>query len=466
MAFPDGALRITRTAGRTNAKNCINLSDIIHAAHLKSACIYSFFIAESEFYPHLPFSQTSNDVPIFIGRDANMDPMVMRASQEAGIPFKEKVTRKDLDIIRGNLQRLHGDASGRKNLHTFYAWCSGSAHTKALLLVYPDFLRIVITSCNMMDIDTELGDNHWYLHDVPKLRRPTKSSSTQFEANLLSHMEALGAPEVFLSSVRGQYDYSSVKVHLITSVPGTHSGAKAEQHGLLRLRRVMRKLNTDLGKQYSSTDLGLEVCTASIGNLTPKWLHSFYDCLRGSEDLGPNSDTSAVPNMKIFFPTTQDVESASIQARQGASNIGCHMRPWKDAPVSIKNLFRRYQSKDKGCLFHQKFILAYNPRDPDQSPYFVYVGSANLSQSAWGALEHDRRGNKATSDMKLVKMSNFECGVLIQGDTISALLEYGTKTWQDGIVPHVQTTAPYNLSEDKAWNSPEWVAGYGESQNR
>lgn len=63
-SFRNGALRITRTPGRQNDKNCINLGDVIHKEHLVSACIFSFFIANDELFRHLPLSASSNDVPV------------------------------------------------------------------------------------------------------------------------------------------------------------------------------------------------------------------------------------------------------------------------------------------------------------------------------------------------------------------------------------------------------------------
>ena len=97
-------------------------------------------------------------------------------------------------------------------------------------------------------------------------------------------------------------------------------------------------------------------------------------------------------------------------------------------------------------------ILAYNPTDTSASPYFVYVGSANLSQSAWGALEQDKKMNEATCNTKLVKLSNFECGVVIPGQLVESLLEPGTESWQSGIVPYVQTGKRYDLPKDRPWN--------------
>ncbi|TGJ84554.1 hypothetical protein E0Z10_g4208 [Xylaria hypoxylon] len=462
MAYANGAVRITRTPGRKYAKNCINLQDVIHKDQLESACIYSFFIAEEELYGYLPFSHTSGGIPIYIGRDPNFDvPTVQMASTQAGVKFQEKISRKQLDIIRPALQQLHRQRYGQ-NLQTFYAWGPGSCHSKILLLVYPTFLRIVITSCNMMSIDTELGDNQWYIHDVPKRPSPSTRSPAGFEADLLSHMEALGTPKDFLDSIQGVYDYSTVKVHLITSVPGTCSGAKAEKHGLLRLRRIVKEM--DLKLPEKAEELQLEVCTASVGNLNAKWLHGFYDCALGKDTLGTHDDVRDVPKLKLFYPTMQDVKKADEAAQDAASNIGCHTRPWDKAPQEVKRIFHHYESKDRGKLFHQKLILAYNPRDNTQLPYYAYVGSANFSQSAWGALEHDKKGNESTSDKKLIKLTNFECGVLIPGHLVKDLLEDGTESWQEGIVPHVQTALPYDLSKDKAWNDYRWTKDYREGE--
>ncbi|GAW13362.1 hypothetical protein ANO14919_027460 [Xylariales sp. No.14919] len=312
----------------------------------------------------------------------------------------------------------------------------------------------------MMTIDTELGDNQWYIHDIPKRSSVATQSPAGFEADLLSHMEALGTPEAFLDSIRGAYDYSTVRAHLITSVPGACWGAKAEKHGLLRLRRIVKEMDLKLPEE--TKELQLEVCTASVGNLNAKWLHGFFDCALGKGALGTYDGIRDVPKLKLFYPTMQDVKNADEAARDAASNIGCHTRPWYTAPREVKSIFHHYESKDRGKLFHQKSILAYNPLDSTRPPYYVYVGSANFSQSAWGALEHDKRGNESTSDKKLIKLANFECGVLVPGHLVEGLLEDGTESWQEGIVPHIQTTLPYNIRKDKAWNDYRWTKGYRE----
>lgn len=212
---------------------------------------------------------------------------------------------------------------------------------------------------------------------------PKRSSRAKkplpFEADLLTHLKALGTPDDFIESIWGFYDYSKVKVQLVTSIPGVCSGSKAEKHGLLRLRRIVKDLDMKLPSKQSGK-LRLEVCTASLGNLSAKWLNGFNDCALGKGTISVSAADCAVPDLKLFYPTVGDVKAAYEDSQQAATNIGCHIRPWKDAPTTIKNLFHHYESKDTGRLFHQKLIMAYNPQDIAAVPYFAYIGSANLSQ--------------------------------------------------------------------------------------
>ncbi|KAK8060935.1 tyrosyl-DNA phosphodiesterase domain-containing protein [Apiospora saccharicola] len=478
MSYPNGGLRITRTPGRRDAKNCVSLGDLIDKEHMVSACIFAFYIADEELFPHLPLSvRTKDAITIYIGRDANNDPLLQAAAARARISLPEgKLTKKTLDVLRPHLDALH--KTTHQNLHSFYAWAPGSAHSKLLLLVYPTFLRIVITSCNMMDIDTVLGDNHWYIHDVPQRTELATRPPAGFEGTLLTHLEALGTPAVFLDLIRGSYDYGSLKVYLVTSHPGTFAGpGKAEQYGLLRLRKVVKHLGLGLGEGEDKSEndndekVRLDICTASVGNIAARWLTAFHQCALGRQEIGvvppeeeeEENEDELAEKMRLFYPSVDDVRTASADSPDAASNIGCHLRPWDKAPQDVKRIFHHYRSQDAGRLFHQKLIMAYDPVKPETIPHYLYIGSANLSQSAWGGLAADKKkgGNPATCDTKLTGVSNFECGVVIPGRVIEGLLEPGTEAWEEGVVPFDRTAGAYDLEKgDRPWNDPRWVKGY------
>ncbi|KAK8129063.1 ubiquitin interaction domain-containing protein [Apiospora sp. TS-2023a] len=466
MSYPDGGLRITRTPGRREAKNCVGLGDLIDKDHLVSACTFAFYIADEELFPHLPISTGTKDaIPIYLGRDANNDPLLQAAATRAHTPLPEgKLTKKALDTLRPHLDALH--KTTHQNLHSFYAWAPGSAHSKLMLLVYPTFLRVVITSCNMMDIDTILGDNHWYIHDVPQRTELATRPPAGFEGTLLAHLEALGTPAAFLDLVRGRYDYGGLKVYLVTSHPGTFAGpGKAEQYGLLRLRKVVKHLGLGLGEGDEESENGndnekvrLDICTASVGNISARWLTTFYQCALGQQQIGvvespkdqEGDENELAEKMRLFYPSVDDVRTAPADSQDAASNIGCHLRPWDKAPQN-------------------KLIMAYDPRrepvEDEIPPHYIYIGSANLSQSAWGGLADDKKkgGNPATCDTKLTGVSNFECGVVIPGRVIEGLLEPGTEAWEEGVLPFKRTAGAYDLEKgDRPWNDPRWVKGYRE----
>ena len=240
-----------------------------------------------------------------------------------------------------------------------------------------------------------------------------------------------------------------------------HSGASAEKYGLLRLRRVLMDLGLDLPQKLRDVKLRFEVCTGNIGNVTIPWLKDFYKCAIGQENIRIIKQSAEeikkspeVPSLKVFFPTFAAVRAADVEAQRNAINIKCHIQPWKNAPVAIKRLFHNYRSKDVGRLLHQKFILTYDPHDNDALPYYVYIGSANLSLAAWGSLSPYNKENKATCDLKLTNITNFECGVVVPGDVLEGLLEPDTSSWREAVVTYDQTVKAYHVFDDKPWNNP------------
>ena len=75
--------------------------------------------------------------------------------------------------------------------------------------------------------------------------------------------------------------------------------------------------------------------------------------------------------------------------------------------------FRDYVSTRKGLLSHNKILYARGKRTIDTNQAskdiaWVYVGSANMSESAWGKLVYDKK-EKAWK----INCRNWECGVLL-----------------------------------------------------
>lgn len=130
------------------------------------------------------------------------------------------------------------------------------------------------------------------------------------------------------------------------------------------------------------------------------------------------------------------------------------------ADEETRSLFRQYESKDRGVLFHlvryqlysfrtdspQKHILCWQQGvSTQQRPAFLVIGSANLSQAAWGYLSGDNS----------ITMMNAEMGVFIPGDVLASLLKPGA-SW-DSIVPYRRTDLKPFSSTDRPWSYGTWA---------
>lgn len=82
----------------------------------------------------------------------------------------------------------------------------------------------------------------------------------------------------------------------------------------------------------------------------------------------------------MFFPFHPGAVSNN---QQGAGTI-CFQRRWWDAKTFPKSILRDCKSIRPGVLMHSK-IMYIRPSDPSirEGRCYAYVGSANLSESAW-----------------------------------------------------------------------------------
>ena len=299
---------------------------------------------------------------------------------------------------------------------------------------------------------------------------------SDFERILVDHARALGCPDEFLHKICRNYDFSTIRARIVMSQPKLQAAKgedpiDPESYGQLRLRRVIQ----DMG--FKNAKIELESCTGSIGGLDPIWLHRFFESFSGQRQDVKITTIDRLPPVRIVYPTRADVTSGLFcELAQGmdekeavtyienqASNIGSHLR-WKEASDDQKQLYHHFQSKDpKRPLFHMKLLLAFPRGQATSRPLYVYIGSANLSPSAWGkalpvlSRKKSDQAAKLAGDMRLAEVKNFECGVVIKGEDLESMLAEGT--WEE-VVPYQRPVRPYKLlgpDKEKPWNSPMWV---------
>ncbi|KAJ7291566.1 tyrosyl-DNA phosphodiesterase-domain-containing protein [Mycena rebaudengoi] len=472
MKYKGGALRLTRTPGRSRV-NTVTLGDLIDPLELRAAFVFAYCIGNECVFQHLPLKTSPNfrpHCPVYIGRDLSLDTEGKEfAHSGPRLPDARKEFDRVVRCAREGYQQKYGE-----NFHAVYPYMTGGcAHSKLMVLIYPGFLRLVITSANLIDIDVELGDNSWFIQDFPSLPEPNPAyKQTEFEKHLVGHLADLQCPKDFLDRyfAVGLHDFSSAKVYLVTSKRGSFSGRQAELYGQLRLsriisRKILRKFKTDA----EIPKMTFEVCVGSIGHLeTAGMLKTLLDSCAGNRQ----ESIEGKPAIKLVFPTLADVKKTRFGVA-GASIISSHIT-WYGLPADSflrdNEIWHHYISNDRGCGFHLKSILALHDGEPEKTPLFYCTGSHNFSANAWGAVMTEKRAKEQSDGhlFRLKNVQNLECSVVVKGDDISKMLE--TDNWED-IVPYQRPSAAnqYKLGEipfkfSKKYLEPGFDGGY-ESEN-
>ncbi|KAF7341412.1 Phospholipase D/nuclease [Mycena venus] len=230
MKYASGALQLTRTPGRQHAPNTILFDDLIHPQDLGPALFYSFLIEDPYLFDFFPFKTNRHHRPyvhIYVGRHIAMD---ADGKQFSGCkPRTKRPKPVDFDCVVDCTKKGYREQYVN-NFHVFYPKLqSGCAHSKIVVLMYPDFMRGVITSANFatLSMGTTIDISRTFLTSptVPRIRK----------SYLSDYLKA------------GVFDFSATKVRLMTSKPGSFSGEQAYEYGQLRRCKVVRNI---LKKRY------------------------------------------------------------------------------------------------------------------------------------------------------------------------------------------------------------------------
>jgi len=321
-------------------------------------------------------------------------------------------------------------------------------HSKLMLLFYNDFLRIVIPTANLMHYDwgeTGFMENMVFLIDLPRRadgKAGSKENLTFFGRELLFFLEQLDLWDKARDGILN-FDFSQTEnMAFIHSVAGTHFGQDMRRTGYIGLGGAIRQLG------LTSSNLKLDFASASIGSLDLKTISSFYHSCCGvlANDLSKQSSAPFQDRFRVYFPAFDTIRDSM----GGFSNAGtiCLQRKWWERNDFPRSMFADYQSTREGMLSHNKILFARGSKKGalDEHVSWVYVGSANLSSSAWGKITHDRqkKENKLTC-------ANWECGVVVIADSTGApeglsegLLRSAFKSVLD--VPFKEPARPYTSS--------------------
>jgi len=195
---------------------------------------------------------------------------------------------------------------------------------------------------------------------------------------------------------------------------GSNFGLDLQRTGFNSLARSIKNLNL---VPPTGSKLHLAYITASLGALSDGLLTSIYSAASGkinssaptraTKATGPVSK-NARETVTVLFPSLSTVNTST----GGPDNAGtiCLAKKSYDQETWPREILRDYVSTRHGMLSHAKTILAHTTgaKEPDKNVAWVFVGSSNFTESAWGKVVKDR----AKGQMKLV-CRNWECGIIM-----------------------------------------------------
>ncbi|KAL0485679.1 TDP1 [Acrasis kona] len=363
---------------KSKSKRLVTIKELLDVDNLESAALSSFCVNYDFIFSLIPM--LTKNIPVTLIEHWKQGP------GEDG----EEQGRKTMRIGKSSMCVCHP-----------YLLPSHSiVHAKLMLLEFPRFLRVVISSANLTPSDWQDYTQCIWVQDFPKLKNDQMFQGNAFQKDLCKFWSRLTCelPHEWLM----RYDFSDAKVDLVPSVPGCHKGSAKSQYGHMCLRSLVRNnITSQQAQVLKNNDLYIQ--TSSVGALYTRWLSEFTKSC--NVDYVPSPSSSTRKNqIKIVFPTVDTAKNSKVN---GVICLRSSAYSGKEFPT---HAFCDYQSnlKSQGCnLAHSKIIVHKSEVDgtSDGSTGWVYVGSHNFSMSAWGRLQkHETQ----------LQISNYELGVLFK----------------------------------------------------
>ncbi|KAI7263357.1 phospholipase D/nuclease [Hortaea werneckii] len=451
LQYPHGVVKKTWAFGHPR-HNDIKLEEVLEPQTLRTAVL-------SAFQWDTDWVLSKLKTPLKGGKTKCV--FIMQAKQES----ERKEIQAQAASIRSFLRLVFPPMEGQ-------TWCM---HSKLMLLFHPEKLRIAVPTANLLNFDwgeTGSMENSVFLIDLPRLPEGKQSQSqdlTHFAQELLYFVQKQGVDEDVRNGLLN-FDFAATEhMAFIHSVGGISYRDDARRTGFLGLGNAVRHLGLQTDR------LELDFAASSIGSLNDSQLQNLYTAAKGvdvtSPSPPPSSSTSSSSKPKpdffqtsrttatakpspsyplppsdvrksfrIYFPTHETVTASSA----GAAGTICLNRKYFENLGFPRECFRNYISSRRGLLSHNKILFARGKRrigsgdargggwaggaegggsvgsgggggggGGSRDVAWVYVGSANCSQSAWGNLTVDRKSQKGKGGGWKMNCRNWECGVLL-----------------------------------------------------
>ncbi|KAG9481782.1 hypothetical protein GDO78_010809 [Eleutherodactylus coqui] len=313
--------------------------------------------------------------------------------------YPEEFRNKLLLIVHGEKResktRLHEAAHPYENIQLCQArldMAFGTHHTKMMLLLYEEGLRVVIHTSNLIHDDWyQKTQGIWLSPLYPRLPEGSSSlageSLTNFRADLVAYLSSYNSPSLkeWIDIIK-QHDLSETRVYLVGSTPGRYQGNDKEKWGHFRLRKILREKCSPIAGMESWPVIGQFSSIGSMGSDQSKWLHSEFS--ESMKTLGKAVKTllhSENP-LQLIYPSVDNVRT-SLEGYPAGGSLPYGIQTAQKQPW-LHTYFHKWKAETSGRSRAMPHIKTYMRVSPDYSELMWFlVTSANLSKAAWGSLE-------------------------------------------------------------------------------
>ncbi|KAJ2809539.1 hypothetical protein H4R20_000041 [Coemansia guatemalensis] len=395
LQYPDGAVRITQLKDvPDNSEDTVNLAELLDATELTEALLTTYALDMDWLLAHFrPDTQLT-----LIADQQQLSRKMENTPEQKQLRKEQGIRMITPEFIIPEVQIMH---------------------TKLMLLFYPEHMRLLVSSANLVEDEWSIVQNSVFVQDFPLDNRQIFAAN-EFSKDLAYSLHDLSAPFAIIARFNN-VDFSRAKVSIVSSVP---TGSKIQRHhmnmdsyGMLRLAKVL-----DIPEPNNGS-LEFEPCTrlycvgSSLGKIDIGWLRDFYICAHGlnPEPISLEERREMVSDdlidIGVAFHTQGQIDRCKYGAERCSQYIFARRDVYEDKNF-VRSMLLRVKPRIENTLVHSKAIVARS--GVSQKSGWIYIGSHNFTPAAWGRLY---RGGKPY-------FNNYEFGVILkdvsyEGGTIS-----------------------------------------------
>ncbi|KEF58082.1 uncharacterized protein A1O9_06005 [Exophiala aquamarina CBS 119918] len=482
MYFPTGKVFQTYINGFPSA-NTITFPQLIGRKESLTGCLLSSFVWDFDWLlPHFATAKTKFQLVMHAKSAAQREALLGDFRGISNVRLCFPPMDSIINCMHSKLMLLFYDAS---DMDMAVAMSMPSRTISGTSWLAGPRCRIVVPTANLTGADWGVGgvmENTVFLIDLPVKGQPTaaptdasgEGNEIAFQKSLVAFLQAQTVPEDILEKL-DHFDFrNTAEYGFVHTIGGMHGGERWRTTGLGGLCRTVAELGL-----ASSNSPEVHYVTSSVGSLNDEFMSVMYSAAQGDNNgltgarhrttgtfqrqLGATKDpivstrgltAAAVTDkwrqrFRFFFPSENTVK-ASIGGPGAAETICFSDKWWQSSRFPRQNM-RDCVSARRGCLMHNKLMFVGYPTPVVRSlktgkskSYigWVYVGSANLSESAWDSA-HDILGQTAVVGAT-IRLERHQAdmytscrGRLVQ-DKSTGTPKLNCRNWECGVIVPVE----------------------------